>query len=189
MTTPLHRLSALARYVTAPGTGGSPVSIARLGRVHDLTVALREITPANEGDVRALRVALGQEQFVASVAESLEEAAASPTARPWYRAIYAGEEPVGFVMLSYDVPPGNADQPYRYFLWRLLIDARHQRRGYGRAAMTLVIGHLRNRAGATEFFTSVHPGRGSPGPFYRGLGFEPTGEWLEDEEVYRLPLV
>jgi diamine N-acetyltransferase len=112
----------------------------------------------------------------------------TPQARPWYRAIYAGQEPVGFVMLSYDVPPGDPDQPFRYFLWRLLIDSRHQGRGYGRGAMELVIEHLRDRPDATELVTSVHPGPGSPGPFYRGLGFEPTGEWLEDEEIYQLAL-
>jgi diamine N-acetyltransferase len=151
-------------------------------------VTLREITAENEASVRALRVASGQELFVASVEESLEEAATIPEAHPWFRAIYAGEEPVGFLMLSYDVPPGYAEQPYRYFLWRLLIDERHQRRGYGRAAMELVIDHLRDRPGATELHTSVHPGTGSPGPFYRALGFESTGEWLADEEVYRLSL-
>lgn len=154
----------------------------------DPDVTLREITPANDAVVRALTVAPGQERFVASVTSSLDEAEASPGAHPWYRAIYAGEQPVGFVMLSYDMPPGDPEQPFRYFLWRLLIDARQQRHGYGRAAMALVIDHLRDRPGATELFTSVHPGSGSPGPFYRRLGFEPTGEWLEGEEIYRLTL-
>jgi diamine N-acetyltransferase len=156
--------------------------------VSDVAVTLREITPENETVVRTLRVAPEQEQFVASVTRSLEEAEVTPQARPWYRAIYAGQEPVGFVMLSYDVPPGDPDQPFRYFLWRLLIDSRHQGRGYGRGAMELVIEHLRDRPDATELVTSVHPGPGSPGPFYRGLGFEPTGEWLEDEEIYQLAL-
>jgi len=156
--------------------------------VTDRVVTLREITPANEEAVRALQVAPAQERFVTPVAASLEEAEATPRARPWYRAIYAGEEPVGFVMLSYDKPHRDLEQPYRYFLWRLLIDARHQGHGYGRAAMELVIEHLRDRPNATGLVTSVHPGPGSPGPFYRGLGFEPTGEWLEGEEVYRLSL-
>jgi diamine N-acetyltransferase len=91
-------------------------------------------------------------------------------------------------MLSYDMPPGDPEQPFRYFLWRLLIDAGHQGRGYGRAAMSMVIDQLRGRPGADELITSVHPGPGSPAPFYRALGFEPTGDWLEDEELYRLPL-
>jgi diamine N-acetyltransferase len=151
-------------------------------------VALREVTADNEAAVRALALAPGQERFADSVSESLGEAASSPDAHPWYRAIYAGDRPVGFVMLSFDVPPGHAEYPWRYFLWRLLVDARYQRRGYGRAAMALVIDIVRRSPGATDLFTSVHPGEGGPGPFYRSLGFQPTGEWFDGEEVYRLPL-
>jgi diamine N-acetyltransferase len=42
--------------------------------------------------VRALRLHPGQELFVSSVAESPDEAAATPELEPWYRAIYSGEE-------------------------------------------------------------------------------------------------
>ena len=45
-----------------------------------------------------------------------------------------------------------------------LIDAEYQRRGYGRAAMALVIDVVRNSPGATDFFTSVHPGDGGLRP-------------------------
>jgi diamine N-acetyltransferase len=138
--------------------------------------------------VRALALAPGQEAFASSVSESLDDASSSPDAHPWYRAIFAGDEPVGFVMFSFDVPPGHPEYPWRYFLWRLLIGARFQRRGYGREAMTLVIGVVRQSPGATDLFTSVHPGEGGPAPFYRSLGFEPTGEWFDGEEVYRLRL-
>lgn len=151
-------------------------------------VSLREITSDNRDAVRTLAVAPGQESFVSTVDTSLEEAASSPDARPWYRAIYTGDQPVGFVMLSFDMPPGHREQPWRYFLWRLLIDARYQRRGYGRAAMALVIDAVRRSPGGTDLFTSVHPGEGSPAPFYRSLGFEAIGEWFDGEEVYRLAL-
>jgi diamine N-acetyltransferase len=152
------------------------------------TVALREITAENEAVVRALAAVYGQQLFVVSASESLDEAATSPEARPWYRAIYAGDQAVGFVMLSFDVPPGHPEYPWRYFLWRLLIEARYQRRGYGRAAMALVIDVVRSSPGATDLFTSVSPGEGGPAPFYLSLGFESTGEWFDGEEVYRLPL-
>jgi len=152
-------------------------------------VTLREVTPANEAAVRTLSAPYGREEgFVVSASDSLDEAARTPEANPWFRAIYAGERPVGFVMLSYNVPPGNPEAPWRYFLWRLLIDARCQRRGYGRAAMALVIDVVRRSPGATGLFTSVVPGEGGPSPFYRSLGFESTTEWFDDEEVFRLPL-
>ena len=154
----------------------------------DDSITLREITPGNEAAVRALKVAPGQEQFVTSVPESLDEAKRTPEAHPWFRAIYAGERPVGFVMLSYNVSPANPEDPFRHFLWRLLIDAGYQRRGYGRAAMALVIDMVRNSPGATDLSTSFHPGDGGPAPFYRSLGFEATGEWTDGEPVYRLPL-
>jgi diamine N-acetyltransferase len=156
--------------------------------VSDDPVTLREITPDNEAAVRALKVAPDQEQWVTAVPESLEEANRSSEHHPWFRAIYAGERPVGFVMLSYNVSPRSPEDPFRYFLWRLLIDARYQRRGYGRAAMALVIDVVLNSPGATDLSTSIHPGEGGPGPFYLSLGFEATGEWTGGEEVYRLPL-
>ena len=154
----------------------------------DYPVTLREITPGNEVAVRALKAAPSQEQFVTSFPESLDEAKRTPEANPWFRAVYAGEQPVGFVMLSYNVSPANAENPFRYFLWRLLIDAGYQRRGYGRAAMALVIDVVRNSPGATDFSTSIHSGEGGPAPFYQSLGFEATGEWTDGEAVYRLPL-
>lgn len=154
----------------------------------DDSVTLREITPDNEAAVRALAAEYGHGLFVVSASESLDEADMTPDAHPWFRAVYAGEQPVGFVMLSYNVPPGNPEAPWRYFLWRLLIDAGYQRCGYGRAAMALVIDVVRRSPGATDLFTSVYPGEGGPAPFYRSLGFESTGEWFDGEEVYRLPL-
>ena len=143
-------------------------------------VSLREITADTLREVCRLRVAPSQEGFVAPVAFSIAEAHFSPLA--WFRAVYAGDTPVGFVMLEEDV-----DQN-QYYLWRLLIDAGHQGRGYGRAAVELVCDHLRARPGATELLTSWVPGEGGPEGFYGKLGFELTGEVDEDEVVARLPL-
>lgn len=152
------------------------------------SVSLQEITSDNRRAVEELRVAAGQETFVDGVVLSLAEAARTPQARPWLRAVYAGQEPVGFVMLGDDVPPGNPVIPWRYYLWRMLIDARYQGRGYGRAALDLVVGYLRTRPGADALITSVVPGAGSPKGFYLRYGFESTGEMFDHEEVLRLPL-
>jgi diamine N-acetyltransferase len=151
-------------------------------------VTLREITPANLAAVQELRVAVGQERFVDGVGQSIVEAAANPAAKPWYRAIYAGEDPVGFLMLADDVPPGNELIPYRYYLWRMLIDGRHQGRGYGRAALDRLVERLRGRPGADALMTSVVPGPGSPFGFYLRYGFEPTGRMFDHEQLLRLPL-
>jgi diamine N-acetyltransferase len=149
-------------------------------------VHLREITDENREAVRALRVGPGQERFVASVAKSLADAATTPEGNPWYRAIYAGDEPVGFVMLSWDVTPApGIFGPW--FLWRLLIDERHQRRGYGRAALDLIVDLVRAE-GATELLTSYQPGEGEPWPFYEKFGFRSTGEVDGSEILIALDL-
>ena len=44
-----------------------------------------------------------------------------------------------------------------YFLWRFLVEARHQRGGTGSAALRLVIEHVRS-LGAKELFLSYVPG-------------------------------
>ncbi|MEU8634082.1 GNAT family N-acetyltransferase [Amycolatopsis sp. NPDC048633] len=151
------------------------------------SVHLVEITDENRDAVRALRVHPGQERFVASVAKSLEDAATTPEGEPWYRAVYAGDEPVGFVMLSWDVPPGRPGVLGPYFLWRLLVDGRHQGRGIGRAVLTEVVSLVR-ADGGTELLTSHQPGDDGPGAFYRKFGFTPTGEIDHGEVVLRLGL-
>jgi diamine N-acetyltransferase len=146
-------------------------------------VYLREITDDNRDAVRALRVRRRQKQFVASVSKSLTEAAKTPEANPWYRGVYRGDEPVGFVMLSWNPPAGLYQG--RYFLWRLLIDKRYQRCGIGREVLRQITDLVR-ADGATELLTSYEPGDGEPWPFYQKFGFEPTGEIDDGEIVLRL---
>ena len=157
--------------------------------MNDEWVTLRELTEGNRQEVLALRVAPGQERFVSSVAESLEEAEAYPQASPWYRAVYVGEVPVGFVMLSWDCVPQPPEIIGPWFLWKLLIDERHQGHGYGREVVRQVADLIR-AAGGDELFTShVVGGDGGPGRFYERLGFVPTGELdPQGEVILRLEL-
>ena len=148
---------------------------------------LVEITDENREAVCALRVRPGQERFVTGVARSLDEAAAIPEAQPWYRAVYVEEEPVGFVMLSWNVPPGQPGIIGPYFLWRLLVDGRFQGMGHGRAIVDAVV-ELVRADGGTELLTSYQPGEDGPAEFYRKYGFEATGEVEDGEPVVRLDL-
>jgi len=152
-------------------------------------VALRPITAGNRQAMDDLRVLPEQENFVDGVRRSLAEAAVKPDARPWYRGIYVGSVPVGFVMLADGVPPGNEDIPWRYYLWRFLIDARFQGRGYGRAALDQVVAYLRTKPNADLLVTSVVPGDGSPLGFYVRYGFRATGQMFDREQVLQLPVM
>jgi diamine N-acetyltransferase len=70
-----------------------------------VVVTLAEITDANREAVLALRVAPGQDRFVGSVRAALADADEYPHAKPWCRAVYVGGQPVGFVMMSWNVLP------------------------------------------------------------------------------------
>lgn len=147
----------------------------------DDRITLREITAETVRAICNLKVTAVQETFVAPNAVSIAQAYFEREAA-WFRAIYADETPVGFVMVEDD--PENKE----YFLWRFMIDSRFQRKGYGGRAMEMVIAHVRTRPGATEFYTSCVPAEGGPGPFYEKLGFTYTGEVDDGERVMVLKL-
>jgi diamine N-acetyltransferase len=148
-------------------------------------VSLRRLTESNRQAVEALRVSPSQEQFVSSVADSLREAAEHPDAHALYWAVYAEETPVGFVMIADEVD--NPDYIPQY-LWKLLIDERYQRQGFGTATLDLIVEYFRGRPGVEVLNTSAGQGDGSPLTFYEHYGFEQTGEVRFDEVMLRLKL-
>ena len=147
----------------------------------DAPIELRDITKENLREIFRLTVAPEQERLVAPNAVSIAQAYFDREIA-WFRAIYAGDTPVGFVML-HDEPAAR-----KYYLWRFMIDRRYQGRGYGARALTQIIEYVRGRPGAHEILTSVVPGEGCPGAFYEKLGFAYTGEIDEGERVMRLAL-
>ena len=148
-----------------------------------MSVSLRKIDDTNRTAVLALRVAPEQEQFVGgTLREALADAQAYPHANPWVRAIYAEDVPVGFVMISWNVVPEPPSIIGPWFLWKLLIDSRYQRRGYGRTAVNLIAEIVRAEGG-TELLTSYVEGEGEPWSFYKRLGFQKSGERDDNNEI------
>lgn len=95
----------------------------------EATVTLCEITGETVVEICELSDTLPEQQrkMVAPNAQSIAQAHFEEKA--WFRAIYADDRPVGFIML-YDDPEGP-----QYFLWRLMIAGPHQDKGYGRSAV------------------------------------------------------
>src|SRR5512135_1477399 len=91
------------------------------------TISLRKITPQNYEAVINMQVREEQKNFVASNLASLAEAYVFPNRHPL--AIYADETPVGFLMSTF------WEERQQHWIFRLMIAAEHQGRGYGRAAM------------------------------------------------------
>lgn len=145
-------------------------------------VRLVELTHENFRDYGRLRTHRSQERFVATVEQSYADALFPEPQQgypvvPVLRGIEADGEPVGFLMYADAVNEGTTE-PY---LWRLLLDRRHQGRSIGAWALDLWVEDLR-AAGHSAVRTSWVQGPGGPEPFYVNAGFVLTGE-IEDGEV------
>jgi len=151
-----------------------------------MAVSLREITADSVRQITTLAVGPEQQRFVACNAVSLAEALFNEEA--WYRAIYLGDTPAGFVML-YDeslrsVPPAEL----QIGLWRFMIDRSFQGQGIGAAALEQVIAHVRSKNLFTSLEVSYVPGPGCAERFYLRAGFQHTGRVDNGEIVLELPL-
>ena len=153
-------------------------------------VELRDIlTEADRAAAIALEVAPGQNRFVESVSGSFRDAIDDARAAPRMWTVHAEVGTmVGFVMISDGIEHMEADLIGPYYLWRLLIDRRFQRRGYGTATLDAIVDYVRTRPGADILWVSAGQGEGSPQPFYERYGFVATDRIVEDEVVLRLDL-
>jgi RimJ/RimL family protein N-acetyltransferase len=156
-------------------------------RSRPAVVRLVEIGPGEAGRWSKVESHRFQQVFVASVLESFADArhpeiVDGAPLLPWYRGIEADGDRVGFVMMS-DV----TDAHPHPFLWRLVIDRWHQRRGIASTALRQLIDLLRAR-GCTQLLVSYIEAPGGPEPLYRQLGFVPNGEYDDDETVAVLTL-
>ena len=158
-------------------------------------VTLRKITADNLWDIVALKVGESQRTFVADNTRSLLEAYVAitngGTALPF--GLYAGDTPVGFLMLSYgceDWPEAPAIARDNYSLWRLMIDRRYQGRGYGRAALAAALEYVRTfPCGPAEYcWLSYEPDNAVARRLYASFGFEETGDRDGNEIIAALHL-
>jgi histidinol dehydrogenase len=134
--------------------------------------SVRPVDRSNAEAVMKLQVAAGQRAFVSPVDRSLAQVAYEPCGRAL--AMFDGEQPVG-MMLLYDVRHDEEEPANQLYVWRLLVDERFQRRGYGRLAMAWVVDEAR-REGYAEVGLSHVDKPGHAGAFYQKLGFAYTGE-------------
>jgi diamine N-acetyltransferase len=195
----LDLVAGFARGFGAPGESlaGAVARLLPLARVymrsHDpagsfdptgpyTEVSLRPVTQDTVWGICSLSDTLTEpkKSMVAPNAVSMAEAHFNQYA--WFRAIYAGKAPVGFMMIVDD------DQRPEYFLWRFMLGQPFHGRGYGRQAIARLVEYVRTRPGARELLVSCEVEEGSPEGFYRKLGFERTGAWEGQEAVMRLPL-
>jgi RimJ/RimL family protein N-acetyltransferase len=96
--------------------------------------------------------------------------------------LYADGIMVGFAMWTTD--PGDGS----YWIGGFLIDQRHQRRGFGHAAMAALIAFLRDEHHAHQIALSYAPDNEPARRLYASFGFSERGELEGTEKVARLDL-
>ncbi|MCL2221796.1 MAG: GNAT family N-acetyltransferase [Oscillospiraceae bacterium] len=160
---------------------------------------LRRITHDNWNAVEKLKLAKGQEGFVAPNLYSLAEAYVDLTNNekpPMPFAIYFNDELVGFAMMEF-CELDEDELLYKYYgdkstynLFRFMIDEKYQGKGLGREAMLKILDYLKTfpQGKADSISLSYEPTNDVARKLYVSLGFVETGYLYEEEMVARLEL-
>ena len=126
-------------------------------------------------EAASLHVKDDQKHFVAANIYSIAQAQFYSSWQP--HAVHADEDMVGFVMWGLDEDKSEPE----WWIVRLMIEATHQKKGYGKAATLASIDSLKAK-GANDVFLSFEPSNAYARAFYEHLGFVDTGR-VEDGEV------
>ena len=149
-----------------------------------MKIELLDLTEENIKQCFELKVASDQMQYIASNENSWKAAKENEkVARPF--AIYCDGEMVGFTMFAFDEEYENPDD--RFWLWRFMIDENLQGKGYGTAALQVVIQYFKEH-GASNIRLSTKETNTTALSIYRKAGFRDTGEMNEEEIVLELHL-
>ena len=128
------------------------------------------VTGALRKEAERLTVAAGQEHFVEPVAECMQEADEIADWEPV--CIYDGNTMVGFSMYGYM----RCEKQPRVWFDRLLIDARYQHRGYGRAAVEAILARMQREFPGRDIYTSAYEDNPVALSLYQSFGFRRNGE-------------
>ncbi|QST00027.1 GNAT family N-acetyltransferase [Pontibacillus sp. ALD_SL1] len=141
-------------------------------------IQFKYIDRHNFFEVIHLQVTDEQKSFVASNVFSLAQAKAFPECV--CLGIYFENLLVGFTMYCLDV------DDKEYWIYRLMIDARYQSKGYGRAAMEKLIDRIKQDQNHEVIYLSFEPDNRQAMKLYEKLGFSPDGRVIDGEVVYKL---
>lgn len=144
-----------------------------------MSITLRKIDENNWRDCIDLKVSEDQERFVATNVNGLALAYAHKEMEP--RGIYSDNVIVGFLMYARDPDDG------LYYINRFMIDKNHQKKGYGREAMRILLNDLRSEG--VESVDIIHkPDNNAAIRLYKSFGFELTENTLGDDVISNLKL-
>ncbi len=143
---------------------------------------LKPITKHNWEEAIQLKVKEEQKNFVVSNLYSIAEVQFLDQFTA--SGIYAGEQIVGFAMYGIDPDDNN------YWIYRLMIDDLHQGKGYGTAAVLLVVEEIKrkNTNGIPTIMIGYNQDNEGARAVYMKAGFTETeiAPWGEQLAAYNL---
>ncbi len=143
-----------------------------------MTITLRNLTSDNFDECVDLEVREDQKRFVAPNVYSLAESHFRHECVT--KAIYADEEMVGFLMYCY-----GEDYPGTLYLMRFMIGEKHQKKGYAKEAMRQLLLQMEKEFPNQSVFLSTDPDNDYAIRFYEQFGFKCTGEYADDELIFK----
>lgn len=144
------------------------------------SVDLAPVSDQNRQAILALELLPAQVDFVASNADSLEEAAEDDEAIP--RAVIADGRVVGFLM--YDAPIDGDEAS----IYRFMIDRREQGKGLGRAGIKAALREIGNLPHVRRVSICYEPANTAGQRLYASFGFIEQGLDEDGEMIAELDL-
>ncbi len=132
-----------------------------------MEVELKDIDKDNWHECIKLKIAGSQKYFVFSNMYSLVESKFDPNLVP--KGIFAEGKMVGFIM--YGLYEGE------YWISRLMIDKMYQGKGYGKAAIKMVIELLKKNPECRRIYIDYEPDNKTAETLYEHIGFIRTGKY------------
>lgn len=148
-----------------------------------MTIHLKIVTRENWEEAIKLEVDKEQLSFVPSVAVSIAKVYIKPDGEnveyiPF--AIYDDQKMVGFIMHAFEEHTTNS-----YWINGFLIDKQFQGNGYGKLAFAEMIKWIVNKfSQCIEIRLTVHKDNKLAMNLYKQTGFNPTGNYFGEEEVW-----
>jgi len=138
-------------------------------------IHLKQVTVDNFDAVIALELCQEQKELVLSNVISLAQAYVQPECIPL--AIYADDTLVGFLMYCID------REDDEYWIYRLMIDRKFQRRGFAKKATQLLIETIKKDRSRQHIYLGVNQENTPAMELYLSLGFQFNGEVFGKERI------
>ena len=143
-----------------------------------MNIRLEKITEKNWHQAISLKTGDDHKMHVASNLYSIAESHYTPGVDSY--GIYDGKIMVGFAMFGQDEEDKEENG---VSLWRFMIGNNHRCKGYGKAAMKLIIETVKEM-NVDSLALSTDPSNHKAIALYTGVGFQSTGEFSEGEEIF-----